>query len=237
MLAQGSGRYRCGKCQKVCNALESLFDEWPQAKQQGTRPGDLPVLGINLTLDPASESPGAEGGQSEGEEPLSEAATDEQSGRPWQRYLLAGAALLLACIIALNLASFFQQPVTGQTRFQSTLVRLGLKQAPPEKPFRALDRIEVLSRELKPHRYRPGVLVLNATIVNRAKRVQPYPQIEVTLRDAQNRQLSRQLFEPGDYLSRSSELRSGMQPQAYMALSLEMPDPGDGAVGFELRFR
>ena len=35
LLAQGGGKYRCGKCNKSANALESLFDEWPE-------PGDKP---------------------------------------------------------------------------------------------------------------------------------------------------------------------------------------------------
>jgi len=232
MLAQGGGKYRCGKCQKVGNALEALFDEWPQAKQQGTPPGDLPVLGISLSPDPADDPVPAARGQTQAEE-----STDENAAGPWRRYVLAATALVLAGVIALNLASFFLQPLPDLDRLQSTLVRLGLRQAPVATPFRAPDQIELLSRELKPHPYRPGVLVLTATIVNRAGHVQPYPQIEVSLRDLRGRQVSHQLFQPGDYLSRSSELRTGMQPQAFLTLSLEMLDPGDRAVGFELRFR
>jgi hypothetical protein len=83
---------------------------------------------------------------------------------------------------------------------------------------------------------RQGVLLLTATIVNRAAQNQGYPDIEVTLLDIRGRQLARQLFKPGDYLSRSAQLRDGMTPQAYLTFSLEMLDPGDEAVGFELQF-
>lgn len=237
VLAQGGGRYRCGKCHKVGNALEALFDEWPKASQQGTRPGDLPELGLKISLGPEEDS-GAAAPETEAADGSAIAETpDAAGGWPLQRFFWVGAALALAIIIALNLASFFLQPLPNLSHLQSTLVKLGLKQAPPEPAFRASDRIELISRDMKAHPSRPGVLLLTATIVNRAEHTQPYPGIDVTLLDIRGRQLSRQLFKAADYLTRSSELRDGMAPQAYFTLSLEMLDPGDGAVGFELQFR
>lgn len=217
--------------------MEALFDEWPQASQQGTRPGDLPELGLKISLSPAEDS-GATATEAEAAYgPGIEETPKAAGGWPWQRFFWAGAVLALAIIITFNLASFFQQPLPNLSRLQSTLVRLGLKQAPPDPPLRVPDRIELISREMKAHPSRPGVLLLTATIVNRAEHTQPYPGIDVTLLDIRGRQLSRQLFKSADYLTRSSELRDGMGPQAYFTLSLEMPDPGDGAVGFQLQFR
>ena len=227
VLAQGGGRYRCGKCHKTGNALEALFDEWPQARQQGAPAGDLPELGLALSLGP-------------GEEPQARAMSEETDlprRRTLQRAVWIIAAVVLTVIITLNLARFLQQPLTDTPWLQSTLVRLGVKPAPPQAPFRAFDQIKLLSRELKAHPFRPGVLLLTATIVNRAAQSQAYPDIDVTLLDIHNRQLARQLFKPADYLPNGSDLRNGMTPQAYLTLSLEMPDPGDGAVGFELQFR
>ena len=31
LLARGGGRYRCGKCNRAGNALDALFDDWPEA--------------------------------------------------------------------------------------------------------------------------------------------------------------------------------------------------------------
>jgi len=236
LLAQGGGKYRCGKCKKVGNALEALFDEWPQASQQGPRPGDLPELGLNLSLGPGNESASALNESDSENASATENTSEAYAGWPLHRLVLAGAALLLALIIALGLAGFFQKPLPDLSRLQSTLVRLGLTQAPPEPPFRAPDRIEVLSRELKAHPHRQGVLVLTATIANRAERAQPYPTIDVTLLDTDSRPTSHQVFGPGDYLTRSSGLRDGMQANAILSLSLEIEDPGDGAAGFQLEF-
>lgn len=227
VLAQGGGRYRCGKCHKTANALEALFDEWPQTRQQGAPAGDLPELGLALSLGPGKE-PQARTTSEE---------TDLSQRRPLQRAVWIIAALVLTVVITLNLARFLQQPLIDTSWLQSTLVRLGVKPAPPQASFRALDQIKLLSRELKAHPLRPGVLVLTATIVNRAAQNQAYPDIDVTLLDSHSRQLARQVFKPSDYLAQGSDLRSGMTPQAYLTLSLEMPDPGDGATGFELQFR
>jgi hypothetical protein len=227
VLAQGGGRYRCGKCHKTGNALEALFDEWPQARQRGAPAGDLPELGLALSLGP-------------GEEPQAgtpSVESDLPPGRLLQRAVWIIAAVVLTVVITLNLTRFLQQPLTDTPWLQSTLVRLGVKPAPVQAPFRALDQIKLLSRELKAHPLRPGVLVLTATIVNRAAQSQAYPDIEVTLLDIHSQQLARQVFKPSDYLAQGSDLRRGMTPQAYLALSLEMPDPGDGAAGFELQFR
>ena len=237
VLAQGGGKYRCAKCHKTGNALEALFDEWPQASQQATRPGELPELGLALSLGTARESETAvkkaalPGGQVFDEEP------DSPPQKSWQRAVWVGSALVLAVIITLNLLRFFQLSPVERSTMQSAMVSLGLRQAPPQQPFRAPEQIQLLSRELKAHPYRPGVLQLTATIVNRADRVQPYPDIEVTMLDIHSRQLARQLFKPGDYLTGSAGLRDGMAVEAYLTLTLELPDPGNDAVGYELQIR
>ena len=227
VLAQGGGRYRCGKCHKTGNALEALFDEWPQARQQGAPAGDLPELGLALSLDPDKERQAW--------------TTSEESDLPQRKSLQRAVWIIavagLTVIITWNLARFLQRPLIDAPWLQLTLVQLGMRQAPPQAPFRALDQIKLLSRELKAHPFRPGVLLLTATIVNRAAQSQAYPDIDVTLLDIHSRQLARQLFKPADYLPNGSDLRSGMTPQAYLTLALEMPDPGDGATGFELQFR
>ncbi len=237
ILAQGGGKYRCGKCHKIGNALEALFDEWPQASQQGTRPGSLPELGLPLSLSPGEDTSDASDPAAAPGDALIDETELSPSRKPMLRVLWVGAALVLTVVIALNLFRFFQQPVLDLPWLQSTLTRLGVKQAPPQPVFRAPEQIELLSRELKAHPFRPGVLLLTATIVNRADRSQPYPDIDVTLLDINGRKLNQSLFKPGDYLSHSSELRTGMKPQAQLTFSLDMLDPGDSAVGFELQFR
>jgi predicted Zn finger-like uncharacterized protein len=229
LLAQGGGQYRCGKCNKTNNALESLFDEWPAA---GTRPppaGQLPVLGLTIDLRAAARS-----GPEHDDEAEEEAGSAPAAGSsPVLRYswmALAVAILVAAMLLSVN---YFGQPPA----LRSALVRMGLQEAPPTKVFRDLSYIQMVSRELRSHPTRPGALQLSATIVNRAARTQPYPVLEVVLLDASGEALASHRFEPKDYLARGIPRNSGMTPQAYLPLVLELDDPGAQAVGFEINFR
>ena len=89
---------------------------------------------------------------------------------------------------------------------------------------------------MRTHPSLPGILQLTATIVNRAPRVQPYPDLEVILLDASGQPINESRFAPSDYLAEGTAADSGMTPQAYLPLVLELPDPGNEAVGFELNF-
>jgi hypothetical protein len=95
----------------------------------------------------------------------------------------------------------------------------------------------LVSRQLLSHPADPGMLRLQATIVNRAPRRQAYPEIEVTLFGAGGERVSSVRFEPKDYLAAGSDRSRGMTPQAYLPLTLDFDDPGNTAVGFEIDFR
>ena len=237
LLARGGGKFRCGKCHKINNALEALFDQWPEASQQGARAGDLPELGIMLAPGGRGENP---------DNPEETANGSDASGGPtgyqpprnaWIRVLWITTAVVLTLVISFYLAVFFQLPVLNQPWLQPVLITLGIKQAANASPASNAEAIELLARTMEPHPSRPGVLLLTASIVNRADVRQPYPDVDVTLVDIGGRRLSRKLFKPGDYLTRSAELRSGMAPGGHLTFSLEIEDPGNEATGFELQFR
>ncbi|MGD2130579.1 MAG: zinc-ribbon and DUF3426 domain-containing protein [Lysobacterales bacterium] len=237
VLAQGGGRFRCGKCNKVGNALLALFDEWPEPGQHPPGPGGIPVLGAKIDLAGAADS------RLNPEEARLSGEPDEDTAKPSKAWrLLLRSAWILATLAVLGFAAYRIAVFKGfdvleQQGVRSALVSLGLKDPPPPaKPFRDVSRIHVVSRELRSHPARPGQLQLSATIVNRAERSQPYPEIEVVLLDASGQTLSTQRFKPADYLSPQSARSARMAPQAYLPLVLDLEDPGPRAVGFELRF-
>ena len=236
LLAGGSGRYRCGKCNKVNNALESLFDEWPRAGARAPAADGIPVLGLSLDLERTAQSsqPGA------AEDPDAESAA-AQTARPAARALLPAAwiaaAALIGLVIAWQWAEFRGEPLLQNAAVESAAQRLGLKAQPPEQPFRDFESIHLVSRELRSHPVVPGRLRLSATIVNRAQQSQPYPEIEVALLDSSGQVVLRERFAPSDYLAAGSASDRGMAPGAYLPLTLELADPGVQAVGFELQFR
>ena len=50
LLARADGKFRCGKCKKTGNALEALFDEWPEAGEKPPETGPIPDLGLAIDL-------------------------------------------------------------------------------------------------------------------------------------------------------------------------------------------
>ena len=238
MLARSGGRYRCGKCNKTSNALDALFDDWPEAGRKPAPQGDMPVLGLAIDLEKAGESrlnPDDAGLTGEAAE------SQRVRSRSIGRLLLRGAwlvgGLVIGSVIIFKAAEYSGHPVFEPGEVDALLVTTGLKEPPPPEVFRNVDMIHLVSRELAADPARPGRLRLDATIVNRASRSQPYPDIEVILLDAAGAPLAKHEFEPAEYLAAETAADAAMSPDAYLPLTLELPDPGEQAVGFELDFR
>jgi len=234
LLASGAGRYRCGKCNKVCNALESLFDEWPAAGARAPAAGEMPVLGLSLDLADARETRRASA-----DNPPEDA---DPAIRGTPRSLMVRAAWITAAIailiaIAFKVAEFQGVALPEWLQSGTALFQSGAPASQADPVFRDLDQIQLVSRQLSSHPYLPGRLRLSATIVNRAPQSQRYPDIEVTLLDSTGQAVAVQRFAPRDYLAPNTPANATMAPQAHLPLVLELDDPGEQAVGFELSFR
>lgn len=235
LLSRAKGQYRCGRCQKLANALDALFDEWPSAGDQVTERGDPPILGGVVALEMPVQT--ASSGEPETAQSDAELLPESASSRGhWLRLTWITLGLVLVITTVLAVGSYFGKIQLDGNTINQSLVRMGMKDAPPEQPFRDTRNIELVSREMLSHPLRPRVLLLNATIVNRAPKAQPYPDIQVKLFNLGNEVISERRFRPTDYLTSTSAMRGGMTPDAYLRFSLEMLDPGDRAVGFELEF-
>lgn len=237
LLARNGGRYRCGKCNKTCNALDALFDEWPEAGRKPASQGEIPVLGLAIDLEKAGQSrlnPEEAGLIGEaGETPQKRAG---RIGRLLLRTAWLIGGLVIGAAIIFKVAEFSGHPIFEPGEFEELMVTAGLKEPPAPEIFRNLEMIHLVSREMAADPTRPGILSLKVTMVNRAARSQPYPGIEVVLFDASGATLSSQEFEPADYLAAGVANGAVMSPHAYLPLTLELEDPGSLAVGFELEF-
>ena len=234
-LAQGGGRVRCGKCSTTSNALEALFDDWPEAGAKPAERGEVPSLGQAIDLQSAKRTrlePGEAALSGEPAEP-----GDEPRARNWllrAAWLVGGLAI--GAVVIFKAAEFAGQPLVEPDEIETALQKVGLAEAKPRPEFRDIERIHLVSRRLAADPEQPGVLRLQATIVNRAARSQPYPRLEVILFDAAGDRIADYAFSPGDYLAANHSGNADMAPHAYLPLSLQLDDPGVQAVGFELNF-
>lgn len=102
-------------------------------------------------------------------------------------------------------------------------------------PFRALDRIELLRRNVYSHPNLDAALVVDATIVSSANFPQPYPTLAISMANAKGDTVAARLFEPAEYTV-LSDATPMMLPNVPINAVLELVDPGREALTFELDF-
>ena len=226
-LAQASGRTECGHCEHVFNAIENLFNEWPEEQQglnDNPESGTPPKLGQQL---PADDDWYELGSQNDA----------EVNSRSKHLYQLWYAVLALLVIITLtNLSWTYREALLENPKIRSLAKKSGLVPALQDNIIKDSSRIFLVSRDLHPHPTAPEALILSATLINRAEFRQPYPVLQITLYDLQQHALAQRYFEPAEYLSTEANFDNGLSPNILLPIVLEMEDPGPQAVGFEIQF-
>jgi hypothetical protein len=147
------------------------------------------------------------------------------------------ALLVLIYLVTSFLSDFFHPSTPNTSAEVGKPIKTGLEESSASGPFRNLEKLQLLSRDMRSHTTQAGVLSLSLTIVNRASRSQAYPDLNVILFDTGGQALSSQTFKPQEYLAEDAEIEEGMTPDAYLYISLDLDDPGRQAVGFELNFQ
>ncbi len=99
---------------------------------------------------------------------------------------------------------------------------------------RAPSQVSMADHTVQSHHRYEGALMITATLVNEADFDQPYPAVEVVMRDLNAQVVARRRFNPGQYLAGAADevFRAGGEAH----LLLEVVDPGNRAVGFEFNF-
>jgi hypothetical protein len=195
----------------------------------------MPVLGLSLDLAAADAQRAPADGANDPPEDVASAGRANRRTRLIRTAWIT-VALAILVVVAFRVAEFQGVSLPERIGAVTALLRPGPQTAPVDDSFRDLDRIHLVSRELTSRPGQPGRLRLSATIVNRAPRSQPYPDLEVLLLDAGGQVVASQRFAPGDYLAADRPANAKMAPHAYLPLALDLEDPGEQAVGFELRF-
>lgn len=91
---------------------------------------------------------------------------------------------------------------------------------------RDIDLISIDTSEMRPDPEHESGLLLNVTLRNRAGFVQDYPNLELTLTDAQDAALLRRVFEPREFLGRDADPARGFAAGAELPVTLRL-DVGD----------
>jgi predicted Zn finger-like uncharacterized protein len=243
-LKARAGKVRCGHCQAVFNALESLNDlpPAPPETHEAVTDGPLP--------QPAPEEPAgdrvAEAGPTadlagtavvaKPDDPL--LANAGKAPTPVRRGLLIVWSLAVVAalgLVTLQAAYLLRADLAvGQPELRPLLDEMcGLLECDIPLPRRA-DQVSIEASALHPDPQRKMMLVLVATLKNRAPFAQDYPHLELTLTDTQDQPIVRKVLAPADYLAEGSDIRAGFAANGEQAVSLWL-DAGElGASGYRL---
>jgi len=228
-LAQARGLVQCGPCGRTFSALSFLFDEWPDGEpcRPESGPGvTLPILEPAPVPDaPATETP-PEPATVEAEPPR-----DKNHRLAWRM-----ATILLALATVANVAWTFRAPILNNPRVSAWFNKTDETRVDEQGLSRDPQKIQLVSRDMHTHPTRSGILVLSLTFVNLAPHSQAFPELEVTLTDASNQPVARRRLQPAEYLRPGADIDAGLATDVYLPVLLELGDPGEQAVGFEIQF-
>lgn len=162
---------------------------------------------------------------------LPDEAADAAGSRRWLYASVAAAALL-----ALQLTHHFRADIAGAAvvgpALQRTYALLGSELTPEWDPR----QYEIVEWEAtaEPKADGRGTLRIAARIRNQGPDAQPYPQIELQLKDRWESSVGSRVFGPEEYLAAGAHADAPMPPGAIASAELEIVDPGPEAYGFEI---
>lgn len=240
VVAAAHGRARCGVCRIEFDTLASLAESLPSeadAMLPRRGPGPVPLLAVAATRpqsgqrdlflelpEPAETTPGFV------QRPLR-----APRPRPALRFLAAVNGLLLAALLAQAAYAsrgWWLNDIALRPWLDAACEHLRCRL--PAR--RDLSQIALVARDVRPHPSVAGALMISATLQNRAGFVQPYPGLEITLSDLNERRIAMRRLVPQDYLDDAAALARGLPPGATATIDLEVADPGKLAVAFEFKF-
>lgn len=262
-LKARQGRVRCGACQEVFNALDTLVEEIPLPTMPAPEPAapDEPELPSAAPAEPAAEAQPAAPesatmavvqGSSHAEMVAPRAPATEPIAEP-----------AAPCGPEPGLEPLLHEPPPKPTWPWALGIGVALIGIAVQAAIHFRTEIAVLYPEAKPllaaacdalgcelslprkaeligieasdlHPDADGKLALSATLKNRAPFAQEYPQLELTLTDTADRPLVRRVLAPASYLPPQTPVANGFGANAEVAVNLAVTASGIPAIGYRL---
>ncbi len=100
---------------------------------------------------------------------------------------------------------------------------------------RDLAQLQLVSRNVYSHPNVENALMINAVVTNTASYPQPYPKLLVSMSNVRGQIVAQRYFMPEEYVRPSGD-ELLMEPGKAIPVSIEVMDPGQDALAFELDF-
>lgn len=249
-LKARAGKVRCGHCSAVFNALEMLEDAPPAAEAveaaspppEAAPPASVetpqPELFVENSPPATIESaPGEEAANNESVDILLEGIGSNAETPPSRGRLLAWslAVLVVLGIFVVQAAYVFRAELAqAEPDLRPLLLDmcsvLDCDIPLPRKP----DLVGIEASDLHPDPQQKPLLVLAATLKNRAPFAQDYPHLELTLTDVRDQPVLRKVLSPVEYLAQGTNAREGFAANGDLTVSLWLDTGEVVASGYRL---
>lgn len=282
-----AGKVRCGKCQAVFNALDSLVEESDPSlvsppvsmsshidAPTNADVADVAINEVDILLEAPAEAEPALPPTTETQEPvtpvgepLSEAEAQElakSSGlivpretteipgySKWAEGVMSSpashspgrntswpftmAALLLVLALAGQLVFHFRSEIAVTAPSLRPALEALSEALGTDMPLpRHADLVSIETSDLQADPSRSNLLVLQATLRNRAAYGQAYPLLELSLTDTQDNAIARRVFPPDEYLSAKNPADQPFPANADIAVRLWIETKDISAAGYRL---
>lgn len=278
-LAARAGQVRCGRCNRVFNAIEHLFEETLPAQESSPvdenaehqvdasvpGPGEHSVTEqIEVSADQDEAGAGAEAAAKRpGPKELAAAGVEDEppqsaaplgappvilpdvgafefgpqadpGGRARRPPWLLGTLLMLATLLG-QMAYYYRGTAVllfPETKLYASALcaKLGCEVPLP----RRVDLMSIEASDLQADPNNANLMVLTATIKNRAIFNQQHPFLELTLTDGQDQPLVRRVLTPKDYIGKALNAQAGVAPNSEFAIKVIIEGSQIKATGYRL---
>lgn len=192
-LGARDGQVRCGRCNTLFDAVATLSSD-PVTRPPRDKPSP-PTSGSMAVLLGTEKNPSFDFGP--------------MTRRPLSRLWWIGSLLLLLALLAQGAYRYRGEiaVLVPETKplFEQLCSELGCDVPLP----RRADLLSIESSDLQADGSHPNVMVLTATLRNRAAFVQAYPALELSLTSADGQTVARRVLLPKDYVAQPARADTG----------------------------
>lgn len=236
-----AGQVRCGHCRTVFNGRDELIvldppapDEVPEEDELLKGPPTVTLRSAHaLDTPPAREEP-----------PAPHFAADYENRFAWERPnrssragKLLGAIAIPVLAIALVLQALFHFRDALAAHLPSArpaLLRACAVVGCTIRPLRDVSALSIEASDLQADPAHRGLLILTATIRNRASYPIGYPYLELTLTDAQDAVVVRRALTPVEYVSGAMSTGAGIPANGEVPVKLFIDASATSQAGYRL---
>lgn len=250
-LALRDGQVRCGHCRTVFDGNAQMISLAPPPPGQPPPDTDELAQGpATVTLRsaqaldlPASEIPPPEREPSfaapaaaASEDDHDERFTRDPRAKPRrQRWLYAAAIPVLVVMLAAQALFHFRDAFAARwPAAKPMLVRMCATAGCTIRPLRDIAGLAIDASDLQADPAHKGLLILTATLRNRAVVALGYPELELTLTDANDQVVVRRALAPAEYAGGTANIAAGIPANGEVLVKMFIDASATSQAGYRL---